>query len=111
MNSQPPSSKAPPELAWIEGQIGPARDAKVPFWDRGFLFAEAAYEVCVGRGGRIFAWEEHRRRLERTLAGIEIPETAATLARADQAARELVAAFGPGMFLLYLHVTGGVAPR
>jgi D-alanine transaminase len=111
MNPEAPASKTATELAWIEGEIGPARDAKVPLWDRGFLFAEAAYEVCVGRGGRVFAWDEHRRRLERTLLGIEIPEVPATLARADQACRELVSAFGKGTFLLYLQVTGGVAPR
>ena len=78
MNPQSPASRTATELAWIEGEIGPAREAKVPLWDRGFMFAEAAYEVCIGRGGRIFAWNEHRRRLERTLAGIEIPEVAAT---------------------------------
>lgn len=111
MNPQPPASKTATELAWIEGEIGPAREAKVPLWDRGFMFAEAAYEVCVGRDGRIFAWDEHRRRLERTLTGIEIPEVSATAAKAGQAARELVAGFGSGTFLLYLHVTGGVAPR
>jgi D-alanine transaminase len=111
MNPQPPAAKTATEIAWIEGELGPARDAKVPLWDRGFMFAEAAYEVCVGRGGRVFAWDEHRRRLDRTVRGIELPEPDAALARADQAVRELVAAFGPGMFLLYLQVTGGVAPR
>ena len=102
---------APPELAWIEGQIVPAREAKVPLNDRGLMFAEAAYEVCVGRGGRVFAWPEHRRRLARTLDGIQMPEAEAALARTEKAVSELVAAFGPGTFLLYLEVTGGVAPR
>src|SRR5687767_3774454 len=101
MNPQPPASKTAIELAWIEGEIGPAREAKVPLQDRGFMFAEAAYEVCVGRGGRIFAWTQHKKRLERTLAGIEIPDVAGTTERVDRAARELVAAFGPGAFLLY----------
>jgi hypothetical protein len=99
------------DLAWIEGEIVPAREAKVPLNDRGLMFAEAAYEVCVGRGGRIFAWPEHKRRLERTLAGIQMPEAAAAVDRTEKAVRELVLAFGGGMFLLYLEVTGGVAPR
>jgi D-alanine transaminase len=111
MNPPTAASTTATELAWIDGEIMPSREAKVPFQDRGFFFAEAAYEVCVGRGGRTFAWDEHRARLERTLKGIAIPEVPATLARADEAATKLVAAFGSGSFLLYLHVTGGVAPR
>jgi D-alanine transaminase len=111
MSNPQGAAKTSTDLAWIEGEIVGAREARIPLWDRGFLFAEAAYEVCIGRGGRIFAWEEHRRRLDRTLEGIAIPEVAATLGRVDQACRELVEAFGAGTFLLYIHVSGGVAPR
>src|SRR4029079_4897014 len=99
------------DLAWIEGEIVPARDAKVPLNDRGLMFAEAAYEVCVGRRGRSLAWPEHKRRLERTLSGIQMPEAAAAVDRTEKAVRELVLAFGPGMFLLYLEVTCGGAAR
>src|SRR5262245_14699283 len=101
MSNPQGASKTSTDLAWIEGEIVGSREARVPLWARGFLFAEAAYEVCIGRGGRIFAWNEHRRRLQRTIEGIAIPEPAATLGRVDQACRELVEAFGPGQFLLY----------
>lgn len=75
------------------------------------MFAESGYEVCVGRAGRVFAWEEHRRRFLRTIEGIRLPDPNGTLERVERCRRELVAAFGSGPFLLYLHVSGGVAPR
>jgi D-alanine transaminase len=111
MNVPHSEARTTTDLAWIDGVLGPAREAKVPLWDRGFLFGEAAYEVCIGRGGRIFGFDEHRRRLERTLQGIALPDIPATLGRVDHACRDLVDAFGSGTFLLYLHVSGGVAPR
>src|SRR5690242_20065777 len=39
---------APPpmrELACLNGELMPADEAKVPIWDRGFLFGDAVYEV------------------------------------------------------------------
>lgn len=111
MNTPAAGVRALTDLAWIDGAIVPTRDARVPLWDRGFLFSEAAYEVCIGRGGRIFLWAEHRRRLQRTIEGIRIPDVQATMDKVDAACRELLGAFGNDQFLLYLHVTGGVAPR
>jgi D-alanine transaminase len=99
------------ETAYVAGQVLPAAEAKVPLWDRGFMFAEAAYEAYVGRGGRIFAFAEHQERLRRTLEGIRIPEADRALAEVARAAEALVERHGRGMFLLYVQVTGGVAPR
>jgi D-alanine transaminase len=99
------------ELAYVGGAVVPASLAKVPIWDRGFLFAEAAYEAYIGRGGRVFGYAEHQDRLRRTLEGIRIPEVDAAMREVDSARDALLSAFGRGTFLLYVQVTGGVAPR
>lgn len=106
-----PESASSTEWAYVAGRVLPAAEATVPLWDRGFLFAEAAYEAYVGRGGKIFAFAEHQERLRRTLDGIRIPDAEAAVAEVARAADALVARHGRGMFLLYVQVTGGVAPR
>ncbi len=75
------------------------------------MFAEAAYEAYVGRSGVVFAWDEHQERLRRTLHGIQIPFAEEALAEVTKARDALVRAFGGSSFLLYVQVTGGVAPR
>ncbi|HYC77934.1 MAG TPA: aminotransferase class IV [Planctomycetota bacterium] len=102
---------APEELAYVRGRVLPAAEAVVPFHDRGFFFAEAAYEAYVGRGGRIFAFDAHQARLRRTLEGIRIPEVDRAVAEVGDAVQALLERFGRGAFLLYVQVTGGVAPR
>lgn len=99
------------EWAWVEGKVVPSADARIPLWDRGFFFAEAAYEAYVGRGGRIFAFNEHQERLKRTLEGIRLPEVNSTMSIVADACSDLVRTFGNGTFLLYVQVTGGIAPR
>ena len=99
------------EKAWVEGRVVPSSEARIPLCDRGFFFAESAYEAYVGRGGRVFAWDEHQERLRRTLGGIRLPMVDETMADVGRACRALVEDFGGGAFLLYVQVTGGVAPR
>lgn len=99
------------EWAYVGGRVLPAAEAVVPLWDRGFLFAESAYEVSLGRGGRIFAHAEHQDRLRRTLEGIMIPQADRAVAEVEAAARALIERHGRGAFMLYVQVTGGVAPR
>lgn len=99
------------EIAYVGGRILPAAEAMVPLWDRGFLFAEAAYEAYLGRGRKVFAFAEHQERLLRTIEGILIPDAESAVAEVARAAELLMAAFGNGTFLLYVQVTGGVAPR
>ncbi len=99
------------EWAWVEGRVVPSAEARIPLWDRGFFFAEAAYEAYVGRGGHIFAFEPHQSRLTRTLEGIRLPEVSATMRLVAEACTALVRTFGDGTFLLYVQVTGGIAPR
>lgn len=61
-------------LPWchLDGAILPLRDARISPLDRGFLFADAVYEVVPVYGGRPFRFAEHLARLERSLGEIGI---------------------------------------
>jgi D-alanine transaminase len=59
-------------LASVQGKIVPLVEAMVPALDRGFLFADAVYEVLRVYRGRMYLAAGHFRRLERSLAAIRI---------------------------------------
>ncbi|MFN4023318.1 MAG: aminotransferase class IV [Hyphomonas sp.] len=93
-------------LVHLNGAILPLAEAHISPLDRGFLFAQAAYEVTAVYAGRFVDLEGHIARLSRTLQGIGIlgphgAEGWAALHR-DLAARN---ALTEG--LVYLQVTGG----
>lgn len=97
-------------MAWVEGRIAPASEARVPLDDRGFYFGEAVYEVFLAIGGRVFAHDEHLARLLRSARGIGLdPER--FLPRVHAAIEDLGAAAGRADALVYLQVTGGAGPR
>ncbi|HJZ87464.1 MAG TPA: aminotransferase class IV [Polyangia bacterium] len=55
---------------YIDGTIHEGEDAKVPVFDRGFLYGDSVYEVTRTFGGKPFALEEHLARLEKSAHGI-----------------------------------------
>ena len=60
--------------AYLNGAFCPAADARISPFDRGFLFAHAAYEVTAVYGGHLVDFAGHLMRLGRTLAGIGITD-------------------------------------
>ena len=58
---------------YLSGNFCPVEDATISPFDRGFLFAHAAYEVTSVYDGRFIDMEGHLSRLRRTLEGISIP--------------------------------------
>jgi branched-chain amino acid aminotransferase len=56
----------------IDGQILPPEEARIPVFDRGFLYGDSVYEVLRTYQGVPFALEAHLLRLERSAAGLEI---------------------------------------
>ena len=97
-------------LAWIDGTVVPPDRARIPLEDRGVLFGESAYEAMLTRSGHAFALEPHLLRLERSAAGAGIsPE--GFRGRVRKVVDDLLQAAGEGDGVLYLHVTGGAAPR
>ncbi|MBY0467476.1 MAG: D-amino acid aminotransferase [Burkholderiaceae bacterium] len=100
----------PDTLCYLNGDYTPLNLAKVSVLDRGFLFGDGIYEVLPVYGRRLFRFDEHMARLDRSLAKVRIanPHTAAEwLARC----RRLIDANAVPDQLLYLQVTRGVAPR
>jgi branched-chain amino acid aminotransferase len=59
-----------PAKVWIDGKTVDAEAARVPVFDRGFLYGDSVYEVLRTFDGRPFALEPHLDRLERSAAGL-----------------------------------------
>ncbi|MHB1543104.1 MAG: aminotransferase class IV [Gammaproteobacteria bacterium] len=55
---------------FLNGQIMSREEARISPLDRGFLFADAIYEVIPIFRSRLFLWSEHYHRLERSLSAI-----------------------------------------
>jgi D-alanine transaminase len=96
-------------LACLNGELLPPEEAKVPIWDRGFLFGDAVYEVCRIYRGRCWIEKEHWDRLRRSLREMRIDGV--DFDRLVRRAHETIAASGVLEGTVYVHVTRGVAPR
>lgn len=60
-------------IVYLNGQWLPEDQAKVSVFDRGFLFADAIYEVTAVIGGKLIDYPGHLARLKRSLAALGIP--------------------------------------
>jgi D-alanine transaminase len=54
-------------IVYLNGEYLPEADAKVSVFDRGFLFADAVYEVTSVLGGKLIAFDGHAVRLQRSV--------------------------------------------
>jgi D-alanine transaminase len=97
-------------IAYVNGRYLPMRDAKVHVEDRGYQFADAVYEVCEVRGGRLIDERRHLERLKRSLGELRIrmPMASGPL---GVILREVVARNRVGNGLVYLQISRGVARR
>ncbi len=103
-------TQLPATLCHLNGQTLPLCDAKVSVLDRGFIFGDGIYEVIPVYGRRLFRFDEHMARLQRSLGKLRIANPHSrdgwlSLVRAlvaDQPAEDQ---------LVYLQVTRGVALR
>jgi D-alanine transaminase len=96
--------------AYVNGRYLPFHDAKVHVEDRGYQFADAVYEVCEVRAGRLIDERRHLDRLERSLSALRIrlPMSRAAL---GIVLREVVARNRIGHGIVYLQISRGVARR
>ncbi|KAF0236830.1 MAG: D-alanine [Prolixibacteraceae bacterium] len=60
------------EIVFLNGEFIEKDKAKISPNDRGFIFADGVYEVVKYYFGKPFRYREHLKRLERSLAEIEI---------------------------------------
>ena len=47
----------------MNGEFFSKKEASISVFDRGFLFADAVYEVSAVIGGKLVDWQEHFARL------------------------------------------------
>ncbi len=100
----------PDTLCYLNGEYTPLNQAKVSVLDRGFIFGDGIYEVVPVYGRRLFRFDEHMARLERSLTKLRIPNPHSRpewLMRC----RRLIEAQASEDQLIYIQVTRGVALR
>ncbi len=104
----------PDRLCCLNGDYVSLRDAKVSVMDRGFIFGDGAYEMIPVYGRRLFRFDEHIARLERSLGKLRIApplQPAQWLDHCRRLIASLVEREGADDQLVYLQVTRGVAMR
>ena len=95
---------------YVNGAFVPEEEARVSVFDRGFLFADAIYEVTAVVDGKICEWDGHIARLERSLGeiGMGMPMSEAELLEVH---RELVKRNDLEEGAIYLQVSRGAIDR
>ncbi|URF03078.1 D-amino acid aminotransferase [Cupriavidus campinensis] len=97
-------------IVYLNGELLPLSEARIPVLDRGFIFGDGIYEVIPLYNGKPFRGAQHLARLKRSLAaiGIDDPYTEAEwLALIGR----VVKANGLSDQMVYMQVTRGVAKR
>lgn len=99
-----------PRIAYVNGRYVRHADAAVHIEDRGFVFADAVYEVCQVQRGFIVDLTRHLDRLDRSLGEIRIspPMPRAAL---SGIMRQVLRRNHVVNGMVYLQVTRGVAKR
>ena len=99
-----------PRIAYVNGTYVPLREAAVSIEDRGYLFADAVYEVWSVFDGLLADLDGHLNRLERSLRELKIdmpmPPSSLLVVLTEVIRRNNIR---EGM--VYLQISRGAAPR
>jgi D-alanine transaminase len=98
-----------PELTYLNGEIMPIDQARVPVEDRGYQFGDAVYEYLASHKGKLFAVEAHLDRLEHSLTALSFPPVSR-----DRVRDAIMTTFSEAAIEragVYLQISRGVAPR
>ena len=108
----------PDTPCYLNGEFSTLKDAKISVLDRGFIFGDGVYEVLPSYGGKLFRFEHHMARLDRSLTELRIPNPmsraewrALTLKLIADFAQSTGASVEENQQLVYIQVTRGVAMR
>lgn len=73
-------------ITYINGQFVPEEQASISVFDRGFLFADAVYEVTAVVNGRLVDFKNHMTRLQRSCHELQLalPYTEESLLKIHQ---------------------------
>ncbi len=97
-------------IVYVNGAYVPEEEATVSIFDRGFVFADAVYEVTAVLDGKLLEFEGHMARLERSLGELQMK---APCTREELLAihRELIKRNDMEQGGIYLQITRGAADR
>lgn len=98
------------EYAYYNGVFTPYNAAVIPLSDRSIFFGDAVYDVIVGRGKRLYQFDEHLERLYRnaTIIGLENLPDKTTL---EDVANELLELCSLDTFMLYIQLSSDAERR
>ena len=98
-------------ITYFNGEFLPKEAVRISPDDRGFLFADGAYEVIRAYKGNLFRLTAHLQRLQNSLHGLGI--TVPYIKELQDVAVQLIECndLASGDAALYIQVTRGVAPR
>ncbi|WP_298258814.1 D-amino-acid transaminase [uncultured Litoreibacter sp.] len=91
---------------YLNGEYLPEEEAKVSVFDRGFLFADAVYEVTSILDGKILAFDGHIKRLQRSLDELQMQNPISTEDLLE-VHRELVKRNALKEGMIYLQISRG----
>jgi D-alanine transaminase len=97
-------------VVYLNGEMTPLSEAKIPVLDRGFIFGDGVYEVVPMYGRKMFRAKQHLARLFRSLQSIGIPNPHSEedwMALVDKVA----SGYPADDQIIYIQVTRGVAKR
>jgi D-alanine transaminase len=97
------------EIARIDDQVLPLTEVPVHLLDRGLFFGDGVYEVLRSYHGRLFAFDEHMDRFERSAAEIRL--TGINFLKIRQHVLEAFERAGFQTAKIYFHLTRGAELR
>lgn len=97
-------------IVYVNGKYLPEEEASISIFDRGFLMADAVYEVTSVLDGKLLEFEGHLKRLKRSLSELNMPEPS-VFNDLLEIHRKLVNDNQVEQGGVYLQVTRGVADR
>lgn len=95
---------------YLNGELMPLEQARIPVLDRGFIFGDGVYELIPAYSRRPFRLREHLARLQASLQAIRIDNPLSELQWSEVIFRVIAANRWEDQGV-YLQVTRGVAPR
>ena len=95
---------------YVNGEFLPEEEAKVSVFDRGFLMADAVYEVTTVVDGKLIDFPGHMERLKRSLGELEM-DPPSQFEQLLEIHRELLSQNALSNGLVYLQISRGVADR
>ena len=121
MTHPTPQPALPDTLCYLNGNYTPLKDAKISVLDRGFIFGDGVYEVVPAYAGKLFRFEQHMARLDRSLIELRIVNPM-TPAEWHAVATKLIADYAQGDSdngpddiqadqIIYIQISRGVALR